>query len=72
MEAWREHLTPTEKYYLFPLLPEEQNNNIVVECLLSGQNFNIGNLALMWGASVCKEERLPSVLLQREQEMKCS
>jgi hypothetical protein len=72
MEAWKEHLTPTERCYLHSLLPEEQKNNTVVECLLNDQNFNVGNPALMWGASVCKGEQFPSALLQREWELKFS
>jgi hypothetical protein len=42
MEAWREHLTPTERCDLRSFLPEGQKNNTVVEFLLSGQNFNSG------------------------------
>jgi len=72
MEAWTEHLTPSERRDLRSLLPEGQKNNTVVECLLSGENFNFGNPALMWGASVCKGEQFPSALLQREREMKIS
>jgi len=44
MEAWREHLTPTERCDLRSFLPEGKKNNTVVEFLLSGKNFDFGNL----------------------------
>ena len=72
MEAWQEYLSPTDRFSLRSLLPEGQQNNIVVESLLSGDNFKFGNSALKWGASVCRGEQVPNALLQREQELKSS
>lgn len=73
VEAWREDLTERERSRLRAFLPEGQNNNNdVVESLLSGENFNFGNPAIAWGASVCKEEQCPEVLLQKERDLKQS
>jgi hypothetical protein len=46
MEAWREHLTLTERCDIRSFLPEGQKNNTVVEFLLSGHNFDSGNSEL--------------------------
>lgn len=73
VEAWREDLTEREKSRLRAFLPEGQSNNDdVVESLLSGENFNFGNPAITWGASVCKEEQCPEALLRRERNLKQS
>lgn len=71
VEAWREDLTEREKSRLRAFLPEGQsNNNAVAESLLSGENFNFGNPAITWGASVCKGEQCPEALLRRERNLK--
>jgi len=72
VDAWTD-LTEMEKSRLRTFLPEGQSNNDdVAESLLSGENFNFGNPAITWGASVCKEEQCPEALLRRERNLKRS
>ena len=74
-ETWIEHLTQAERNNLCAFLPNveaEQDQNSVVESLLSGENLNFGNPAMKWGQSVCKGEQCPDALLGRERELQLS
>ena len=74
-ETWIEHLTQAERNNLCAFLPNveaEQDQNSVVESLLTGQNLNFGNPAMKWEQSVCKGEQCPEALLGRERELQLS
>lgn len=65
-EVWQNCLSETERNSLTQFLPKCPNQDIVVQQLLSGDNFHFGNPFLKWGTSLCSGNLHPDNVLSIE------
>ncbi|KAL3526245.1 hypothetical protein ACH5RR_010901 [Cinchona calisaya] len=71
-EVWQTCIAETERNILAQLLPIEVEPEMVVQELLSGDNFHFGNPFLKWGSSLCSGRLHPDDVLQWEQCIKAN
>ncbi|XP_042047187.1 uncharacterized protein LOC121793053 [Salvia splendens] len=69
-EVWQSHLSDNERSFLLQFLPKEVEPDVIVQELLSGDNFHFGNPCMKWSASICLGELHPDNVLNEEQSLK--